>query len=112
VRERDELFREACRIALQEGGFITAWIGMADAVTGRLVPLASAGASADFMDRLKQRLAVLDEATYANTLSATAIRERRGAVRNDLLNDPRTLFKAEHAEMGSRSLARPSPDRR
>ena len=30
VRDRDELFREACRIAVEEGGFRMAWIGIVD----------------------------------------------------------------------------------
>src|SRR6185436_14514061 len=29
VRDRDELFREACRIAVEEGHFLKAWIGIA-----------------------------------------------------------------------------------
>ncbi|GAC1633708.1 MAG: hypothetical protein NVS9B10_29250 [Nevskia sp.] len=43
VHDRDELFREACRIATELGGFRTAWIGMIEpgALDGRVV--ASAG---------------------------------------------------------------------
>ncbi len=30
VRDRDKLFREACRIAVEDGGFKLAWIGVVD----------------------------------------------------------------------------------
>src|SRR5690606_1668569 len=34
IREREELFREACRIAVEDGNFGVVWIGKYDAATG------------------------------------------------------------------------------
>ena len=46
VRDRDELFREACRIAVEDGGFRMAWIGIVDRSAMKIVPVASAGGDA------------------------------------------------------------------
>ena len=37
VRDRDELFREACRIAVEEGGFRMALIGIVDRSAMKIV---------------------------------------------------------------------------
>src|SRR5687768_1246629 len=49
VRERDELVREACDLAIRHGGFRMAWIGMVDGESRRVVPVASAGDVGDFL---------------------------------------------------------------
>jgi len=43
VRDRDELFREACRIAVEDGNFGIAWIGSFDPATLDVTPVAWAG---------------------------------------------------------------------
>ncbi|MGD9613054.1 MAG: GAF domain-containing protein [Kiritimatiellia bacterium] len=48
-QNRDELLREICRIAVQFGGFPFAWIGLADAGTRLLRPLAHAGREEGFL---------------------------------------------------------------
>src|SRR5882762_1719355 len=40
IRDRQELFKEACRIAIEHGGFSIGWIAMMDHVSGTLVPVA------------------------------------------------------------------------
>ena len=54
VRERDllALHREACRIAVEKGGFRLAWIGMLDPVTARVIPVAHAGEAGDYVEKL------------------------------------------------------------
>src|SRR5688572_25170446 len=41
VRNRADLFREACDIAVKHGGFRLAWVGLADARSARVTPVAS-----------------------------------------------------------------------
>ena len=48
-QNRDELLREICRIAVQFGGFPLAWVGLADAATRLLQPLAHAGREEGFL---------------------------------------------------------------
>ena len=43
VRDRQELFDEACRIAVEHGGFGIAWIGKFDPLTRDITPGAWAG---------------------------------------------------------------------
>ncbi len=43
IRDRRELFNEACRIAVEDGHFGMAWIGEVDAAAGLVIPVASAG---------------------------------------------------------------------
>ncbi|HJV24746.1 MAG TPA: EAL domain-containing protein [Aromatoleum sp.] len=43
IHDRKELFREACRIAVEQGGFGIAWIGNFDAEAMEVVPVAWAG---------------------------------------------------------------------
>ncbi|MBI3528962.1 MAG: PAS domain S-box protein, partial [Betaproteobacteria bacterium] len=43
IRDREELFQEACRIAVDQGGFTVGWISVLDHASGKLVPVAKAG---------------------------------------------------------------------
>jgi diguanylate cyclase (GGDEF)-like protein/PAS domain S-box-containing protein len=105
VRDRDELFREACLVAVEAGGFRLAWIGLVDRDTMELIPVASAGSTLDSGTLVNQRFSLLEDAPPGNALSACAIREKKAAYTNDVPNDPRVVFKAEHAQRGSRSMA-------
>ncbi len=107
VREgdRDTLFRGACRIAVEDGSFLMAWIGLVDRSTMELVPVAAAGTTQDPATLVNQRFSLLEEAPLGNTFSARAIRERKPFFSNDVQNDPAVAFKAEHAQRGSRSAA-------
>jgi len=53
VRDRDELFREACRIAVEAGGFRLSWIGIVDRGAMKIVPVASAGADSGFLEEVR-----------------------------------------------------------
>ncbi len=105
VRDRDELFREACRIAVEDGQFTMAWIGVVDRDAMTLAPVASAGTTPDAPALIKQRFSLLEDAPHGNILSARAIREKKVFVSNDVQTDSRILFKEDHAKRGSRSLA-------
>ena len=56
VRDRDELFREACRIAVVEGGFRMSLITMVDRSAMTIVPVASAGKDEELLSAIKPRL--------------------------------------------------------
>ncbi|MBC8007133.1 MAG: EAL domain-containing protein [Prolixibacteraceae bacterium] len=43
IRDRHELFQEACRIIVQHGGFILGWIALLDHATGKVTAVAQAG---------------------------------------------------------------------
>jgi diguanylate cyclase (GGDEF)-like protein/PAS domain S-box-containing protein len=103
VRDRDELFREACRIALEHGEFRMALVCIEDRDAQRIVPVASAGMAAELQasitDILRSNVGV------ANSLIAQSIRYNKTLVANDSLADPRVLWGKEYAESGVRSIA-------
>ena len=87
VRDRQELFDEACRIAVEQGGFGIAWIGTLDPQTLGVTPVAHAGFQAD------ETLANFkSSASLAHPLGrgvvGRAIRERRPVFVDNLPNEP------------------------
>ncbi len=103
ARDRDELYREACQIAVDAGGFRMSMISILDKDAQRIVPVASAGKDEDLMALVRELLASSDRAQ--NSLVAQAIRDSKAIVANDSQNDPRVLLGAKYAEAGVRSLA-------
>ncbi|MBU1353997.1 MAG: EAL domain-containing protein [Gammaproteobacteria bacterium] len=105
VRERDELFRESCRVAVEHGQFRIAWIGKVDGAREFVVPLELAGADGDFLAQLKGRLRLYPAPTKGESLSSEVVRERRPVVCDDILSDPRILLKETLIHHGAASMA-------
>ena len=103
VRDRDELFREACRIAVEAGGFRMALIAIVDRSAMKIVPVASAGKDEELLTAIKGILSSSEGAP--NTMVARAIREKKAVVSNDSQSDPRVVFGKKYAESGVRSMA-------
>jgi PAS domain S-box-containing protein len=76
VREknRDRLLAEACRIAVEQGGFRMVWIGFADFPTSAVVAAASAGVVDGYLDEVGIRF---DDSPTGRGPTGTAIREGR-----------------------------------
>jgi PAS domain S-box-containing protein/diguanylate cyclase (GGDEF)-like protein len=87
IRDRQELFREACRIAVEHGNFGLAWIGTLDPDTLKIVPAACAGTDADSFLALSANVAGAD-AALGEGLGARAVRDKRVAFSNNLVTDP------------------------
>ena len=101
VRDREDLFREACRIAVEEGNFILAWLGLIDPAARRLRILAWHGADPDYISRIPLELGNPGEA--GRGLSGVAIAEGKSVISNDVERDERFLLKSESAQRGIRS---------
>src|SRR5690606_20532020 len=56
VRNREALYQEACRIAVEAGGFRFAWIGIVDPTGERILPVAWGGAENGFLAVAAPRL--------------------------------------------------------
>ncbi len=89
VRDREELFRETCRIAVEVGGLCMAWIGMLDTSRAELQVLASFGPHAE-----EHLGAIGSKVRTLRGPLGTAIRENRPMWIQDYHNDP--LITAEH----------------
>lgn len=107
VREcdRESLFREACRIAVEQGGFRMAWIGIVDPNVIKIVPVASAGIEAQHLAGLKELFSSDMGTVLSNTMVAQAIKEKKAIVSNDVQNDPKILLLKKYTDPGVRSLA-------
>jgi PAS domain S-box-containing protein len=83
--DRDRLLSEACRIVVEEGGFRTAWVGMADRERGEVVPVAAAGVEPGNLAGVGVRC---DDSPHGRGPTGTAIREERTTVVDDTESDP------------------------
>ena len=101
VRDREELFREACRIAVEQGQFRMAWIGMAEGGATHVKPIAWAGEVRGFFDSAP--LAAGKDRRQG--LAWQTILEKKALVANDVQTDARTVMKNECMERGIKSLA-------
>jgi diguanylate cyclase (GGDEF)-like protein/PAS domain S-box-containing protein len=102
VHDRDELFREACRVAVDAGGFRMAMIGIVDRGAMKIVPVASAGKDEALVGAIESLLSSGELAL--STMVARAIREKQFIVSNDSQSDPQVLLGKEYAEAGVRSM--------
>src|ERR1700728_4327406 len=106
VRDRDELFSEACRIATDEGGFKMIWIGLVDPTRQKMVPMASVGVPKGFLEEIRNKFTLQEGTTFGNTMTARAVREAKPCVANNLeASADVVLFRKEHLAAGIRSMA-------
>ena len=102
VRDRDELFREACRISVQSGQFAIAWIGWLEAQSREIRAVAWAGKEPDM---LRTARLVLGEDPAGDGIVASALRTGEPQICNDLASDPRLiLFRGQMLERGYRGI--------
>jgi PAS domain S-box-containing protein len=103
LREPQALFDEACRIAVDKGGFRMAWLGMTDPDQQAVRPLAHAGVADHYLEDLHISLAD-DERGRGPT--GAALRRGEHVVCNDIASDPRMAPWREKAlALGFRSSA-------
>jgi diguanylate cyclase (GGDEF)-like protein len=103
VRDRDELFREACRIAVEAGQFRLAWIGVVDPDAKQIRPVAWQGTDEDYVKLMPLGLNAAGVGTFG--LAGRAVRERKPMVVDDMVTDARVLLPEEASRRGLRSLA-------
>ena len=105
VRDREELFREACQIAVEEGGFRMAVIGIVDSSAMKIVAVGTAGVDDEFLTALNDRFSSIEDVPLGNTIAARVIREKRLVIIEDLQTNPDVVFGKKYAESGVRSAA-------
>ena len=90
VRARDvtTLYRETCRVAVDEGGFLAAWVGESDG-RGHIRPIATAGALDGYVHALELSTDPADPRSQGPT--GTAFREERPVFSLDFEADPTTV---------------------
>lgn len=103
AHDHNELFNEACRIAVEEGGFRMAMLALADQSAIKFIPVAWAGKDKGLMSSIKSVLSSTENAP--KTMVARSIREKTIILSNDSQKDPSVVFKKEYTDSGVRSMA-------
>jgi GAF domain-containing protein len=104
VREPQELYQEACRIAVEDGMFLLAWIGFVEPGSQYIRPLAKYGRDEGYLESV--RLSVSDGVPEGRGPTGTALREGRPFVNNDTENNPiMSPWRDEQMKRGYRSSA-------
>jgi signal transduction histidine kinase len=80
-----ELLRRLCALAVSEGGFALAWIGLVDA-DGKVTPSASAGPAVGYLASLSMTADADDP--HGQGVGGRALRTREAAFCNDFAADP------------------------
>jgi len=102
IRDREELFREACRIAVDAGKFRMAWIGLAEPDLLKAKPVAWQGVVDGYLDEVGQ---ALEGSAEDRGAGGRALRDKRPIVFNDTENNPDIAYRREALARGYRSLA-------
>jgi PAS domain S-box-containing protein len=84
--DKESLFRDFCRIAVEQGGFILSWIGLIDEESGRVNIVAASGATA-YLDDIR---VTVNEEPAGEGPTGISIREGSYFICNDFLGDPCT----------------------
>ena len=103
VGDRNELFSEACRIAVEEGEFRAALIALVDATSKAIVPVASAGVDVELVAAVKSQMSGHDSAS--GTMIARAIGEKKAAISNASPSGSSAIGGGEHGISGVGSVA-------
>ena len=103
VNDREELFSEACRIAVEVGGFHMAMIAAMDQSTMKYVPVASEGIDGELLTVMSNALSSSDG--VQSNMVAQAIGEKKVIISNDCISDPRVIFGKYYAAAGVNSMA-------
>ncbi len=105
VSDRDALFRRACSVAVDKGGFHMAVIALVDQAQMQVVPVASAGVGEKLLSLLKDRFSLIEGAATGNPIMTRAIRRKEAVVINDLPSEPHVAFADFYAQAGIHSVA-------
>jgi PAS domain S-box-containing protein len=97
ARSRDdlELYQEACRLVVQDGGIAMAWIGLMDFASGSFQAVAHAGPHDGYLDALKVTLHPTQPEGMGP--AGEAFRTGQPAVCNDIAADTRFFASREQA---------------
>ena len=103
IHDKNELLKEICRIAVDNGGFTMVWAGIANPSTHLIEPVAVHGPYEGYLDRITISM---DNGPRDRGPTSTAFREGKATVCNDIATDGRMKPVWEPAmKRGFRSLA-------
>ena len=103
VKDKQTLFNEACRIAVDDGKFNMAWIGMIDELTQKIIPVAAAGKAEEYIKTINIDL---NDKVLGEGPTGRCIKSGVHYITNDIANDPEMVPWREAAlKLGNQSSA-------
>jgi len=103
IRNQQELFTEACRIAVEQGHFRMAWIGSVDINGGKLTPIAWSGVDEGYLDKMNSY--IKNKGTNSLPLVVRALQEKTPIVCNDIDSNPQVAYlHLDALQRGYRSM--------
>ncbi len=103
IRSIPNLFEHVCRIAVENGGFRMAWVGVFDPETKRVNPVASTGFTDNYLDKIN---IVIDGSPHGKGPTGIAMTIGQHAVAENIEHDPHMEPWREQAlRMGYRASA-------
>jgi diguanylate cyclase (GGDEF)-like protein len=103
ARSREELFTQACRIAVEAGQLRMAWLGVFQAGDQTVTPAACYGHEAGFLSLMS--LSLSDPGPEGRGLVRRALREKRAVIINDMERDTKFRLREEALRRGFHSGA-------
>jgi diguanylate cyclase (GGDEF)-like protein/PAS domain S-box-containing protein len=105
ARDRDELYRSACRITVEQGSLAMSWIGVLDKSSGRLTMAASEGMDEEFIAGVTRLAQAHSMADPGDSVIYRNLVEKRAFVSNDVQSDKSVNFGEMLTRRGINSIA-------
>jgi PAS domain S-box-containing protein len=103
IHDHLQLVQEICKIMVQEGGFVLAWIGFKDPETPRIGTVFASGAVDDFFGKVR---ILSDDITNGQGPTVTTIRKGKYTIWNDIQSIPGLqMWEDDARHKGYRSAA-------
>ncbi len=100
---RQDLFDKVCKVLVEFGGFEMAWVGRMDERTRRILPVATGGQGADYLNAVE---VFADDQVKGRGPTGQAYRLGQPSICNDMLHNPTTqVWHRELEQFGFRSSA-------
>jgi diguanylate cyclase (GGDEF)-like protein/PAS domain S-box-containing protein len=101
IRERDELFKEVCRITADVGGFHASRVGMVDQGSGEVRWVASRGIAPDIERKLPAAMGA--DMQFGGGVVGKSLRMGEPVIANDIAMGPGLIHREALLEMGTRA---------
>ncbi len=102
IRDEEQFFYRACRIAVEDGGFMLAWIGLVDEATGAVRPVARWGPAGIALELISS----IKDTPIGQCPVGAAIRQGKTNICNDITHDDRMKpWREEAGKAGLKSSA-------
>ncbi len=84
IKDREQLFNETCRVAVDDGKFVMVWIGVVNPSTNKVDVISSFGVIKDYLDKINIDL---NDKDRSGGIVGQAIKQQTHIIVNDIKND-------------------------